>query len=56
MDQPQSGSLPTLESNIDQLLQELDQLATRVKLPDPHAQRDDTTQAQGQFLVASGRS
>ncbi len=56
MEQPQTGNLLTLESNLDQLVRELHQLASRVKQPDLHQQRDDTAGTQGQYLVASGRS
>ncbi|HRX77953.1 MAG TPA: hypothetical protein P5307_02780 [Pirellulaceae bacterium] len=56
MEQPQTGRLPTLESNLDHLLQELNQLATRVKQPEPHQQRDELQSGQGNYLVASGRS
>jgi Tfp pilus assembly protein PilN len=54
--QSTNAALPTLESNIDQLLQELHHLAIRVKQPDQHQQRDDSQSGQGQFLIASGRS
>ncbi|MBI2479568.1 MAG: hypothetical protein HYV60_13325 [Planctomycetia bacterium] len=56
MEQPQTGSSPTLESNLDHLLQELHQLATRVKQPDQHQQRDEAQGGQGNYLIASGRS
>ncbi len=56
MDQPQSGNVPTLESNLDQLLQELHQLATRVNQPDIHQQRDESQNGSGQYYVATGRS
>lgn len=56
MQPPQPGNLPTLESNLDQLVQELHQLATRVKQPDPGQQRDEPQGGQGQYLIASGRS
>ena len=56
MEQPQTGNLPTLESNLDQLVRELHLLATRVKHPDLHQQRDDAQSGQGQYLVATGRS
>ena len=56
MEQPQTGNLPTLESNLDHLLRELHQLATRVKQPDQHQQRDETQSGQGNYLIASGRS
>lgn len=56
MEQPQTGSVPTLKSNLDQLVRELHLLATRVKQPDLHQQRDDAQSGQGQYLVATGRS
>lgn len=56
MEQPQTENLPTLESNLDQLVQELHLLGTRVKQPDLHQQRDDAHSGQGQYLVATGRS
>lgn len=56
MEQPQTSNLPMLESNIDQLIQELQQLATRVKQPDQHERRDDAQRGRGQYLVATGRS
>jgi len=55
MEQPQTRKLPILESNIDQLVQELHQLANRVKQPDQYQQRDHTQDGQGQYLVAAGR-
>lgn len=56
MEQHQTGSLPTLESNLDHLLQELHQLAARVKQTDQRQHHDDTQGGQGNYLIASGRS
>ncbi len=55
MEQPQTHNRAKLESNLDHLLQELHQLATRVKQPDPRQQRDDKLVGQAQVLIATGR-
>lgn len=56
MEQPQTSNLPMLESNLDRLIQELHQLATRVKHPEQRHPRDESQGGQGQYLIASGRS
>ena len=56
MEQPQSNNLPTLESNLDQLVQELHRLANRVKPHDQHQQCEDAQRGRGQCLTATGRS
>jgi hypothetical protein len=56
MEQPQQSRPSTLESRIDQLVEELHQLASRVRQPDQHRQRDDAQSGQGQYLIATGRS
>ncbi len=56
MDPSPQGKLPIIESNIDQLLQELHQLASRVKRTDQSDSTDNSAAGSGQYLVASGRS
>ncbi len=56
MESPQANNLPTLESNLDHLTQELHQLASRVKQTEQRQPGDDTQQVQGQYMIASGRS
>ncbi|MEO8497711.1 MAG: hypothetical protein ABI614_21810 [Planctomycetota bacterium] len=56
MEQPQTRNMPMLESNLEQLIQELQHLATRIKQPDQHQQREEAQHGQGQYLVATGRS
>lgn len=56
MEQPQTWDLPKLESNLDQLLHELQLLATRVEQPDLCQQHDASQMGQGQYYVATGRS
>jgi hypothetical protein len=55
MEQPQTSKFPKLESNLDQLIQELHQLASRVRQSDPYQPRDDSTSGPGQYLIATGR-